>query len=432
MFVEIKNMNSISSSSSSSYSSSTKVMNKPLSQSSLFSLRYYNCNCNCNNISSSSIPFHSNFPPNNIRLAVVSSSRLPLKCASSSTNFSDPTPNHSSHPTKPVKQSFLSILDILKNSNSLLPPAIVSSTLLALIFPPSLTWFTTRYFAPALGFLMFAVGVNSSEKDFIEAFNRPAEIATGYFGQFVVKPLLGYLFYIIAVTVFGLPTGIGAGMVLVACVSGAQLSNYATFLTDPEMAPLSIVMTSLSTASAVFVTPLLLLLLIGKRLPIDVKGMVFSITQIVVVPIAVGLLLNRFFPPICNAIRPFLPPLSVLTAAICAGAPLALNVECIKSPLGISILLLVVAFHLSAFIAGYMLSGSVFRDSPDVKPLQRTISFETGMQSSLLALALANKFFEDPVVGMPPAISTAIMSLMGFGLVLIWNKSGKHETKQST
>lgn len=86
----------------------------------------------------------------------------------------------------------------------------------------------------------------------------------------------------------------GAGIVLVGCVSGAQLSNYATFLTDPQMAPLSIVMTSLSTASAVFVTPLLLLLLIGKRLPVDVKGMVFSITQIVVVPIVVGLLLNRY------------------------------------------------------------------------------------------------------------------------------------------
>jgi BASS family bile acid:Na+ symporter len=56
---------------------------------------------------------------------------------------------------------------------------------------------------------MFAVGVNSSEKDFIEAFNRPAEIAAGYFGQFVVKPLLVYLFYIIAVTVFGLPPAIG-------------------------------------------------------------------------------------------------------------------------------------------------------------------------------------------------------------------------------
>lgn len=80
---------------------------------------------------------------------------------------------------------------------------------------------------------------------------------------------------------------------LTSCVSGAQLSNYATFLTDPSMAPLSIVMTSLSTASAVFITPLLTLLLIGKRLPVDVKGMVSSITQIVITPIAAGLFLNR-------------------------------------------------------------------------------------------------------------------------------------------
>lgn len=85
----------------------------------------------------------------------------------------------------------------------------------------------------------------------------------------------------------------GAGVMLVSCVSGAQLSNYATFLTDPPLAPLSIVMTSLSTATAVFITPLLSLLLIGKRLPVDVKGMVSSILQIVVAPIAAGLLLNR-------------------------------------------------------------------------------------------------------------------------------------------
>lgn len=82
---------------------------------------------------------------------------------------------------------------------------------------------------------------------------------------------------------------------LVSCVSGAQLSNYATFLTDPQMAPLSIVMTSLSTATAVFVTPFLSLLLIGKRLPVDVKGMVSSILQIVVTPIVAGLLLNRCY-----------------------------------------------------------------------------------------------------------------------------------------
>ncbi|KAH9721553.1 putative sodium/metabolite cotransporter BASS6 [Citrus sinensis] len=334
----------------------------------------------------------------------------------------DPDRNYVTESNQVLNQEF-SLVNILKQSNSFLPHVVLGSTMLALVFPPSFTWFTARYYAPALGFLMFAVGVNSSEKDFIEAFKRPAAIFAGYVGQFVVKPILGYIFGTISVSVFGLPTPIG--IMLVSCVSGAQLSNYATFLTDPPLAPLSIVMTSLSTATAVFVTPLLSLLLIGKRLPVDVKGMVSSILQIVVVPIAAGLLLNRFFPRICNAIRPFLPPLSVLVTACCVGAPLAINIESVMSPFGLTILLLIITFHLSAFVAGYVVTGLAFAEAHDVKALQRTLSYETGMQSSLLALALANRFFQDPLVSVPPAISTVIMSLMGFFLVMLWAKKSE-------
>lgn len=101
------------------------------------------------------------------------------------------------------------------------------------------------------------------------------------------------------------------------------------------------------------------------------------------------------------------------------------------SPFGLTILLLIIAFHSTAFIAGYFLTGMVFHKTPDVKALQRTLSYETGssfalsvhksvgiyetnkfftfagMQSSLLALALANRFFQDPLVGVPPAISVS-------------------------
>lgn len=35
--------------------------------------------------------------------------------------------------------------------------------------------------------------------------------------------------------------------------------------------------------------------------------------------------------------------------------------------------------------------------------------FHTGMQSSLLALALANRFFPDPLVGVPPAVSVCLL-----------------------
>ncbi|XP_031391846.1 probable sodium/metabolite cotransporter BASS5, chloroplastic isoform X2 [Punica granatum] len=366
-----------------------------------------------------------------IRLSSTTSALDIRRCFLSKCNSQDTLDSFEQNPDQEFSQESFQvsvqgkqapILKILKESNSFLPHVVLASTLLAIFYPPSFTWFTNRYYAPALGFLMFAVGVNSSEKDFLEAFKRPAAIFAGYVGQFIVKPLLGYLFGIMSATVFGLPTPVGAGIMLVSCVSGAQLSNYATFLTDPPMAPLSIVMTSLSTATAVFVTPLLSLLLIGKRLPVDVKGMVSSILQIVVAPITAGLLLNRFFPWICSAIRPFLPPLSVFVTALCVGAPLAINVDCIVSSFGLLILSLIIAFHLSAFIIGYYLPGIFFHKAPDVKALQRTLSFETGMQSSLLALALANKFFQDPLVAVPPAISTVMMSLMGFTLVMLWAK----------
>lgn len=86
----------------------------------------------------------------------------------------------------------------------------------------------------------------------------------------------------------------------------------------------------------------------------------------------------RFFPRISDAIRPFLPPLSVIVTALCVGAPLALNIKSVLSPFGVVVLLLICAFHASAFITGYAFTGIAFRMAPDVKALQRTLSYETG------------------------------------------------------
>ncbi|GKE54978.1 probable sodium/metabolite cotransporter BASS5, chloroplastic isoform X3, partial [Tanacetum coccineum] len=85
-----------------------------------------------------------------------------------------------------------------------------------------------------------------------------------------------------------------------------------------------------------------------------------------------------FFPGISSAIRPFLPPIALVVNFFCIGAPLAINMESIMSPFGISIALLMIMFHLSGFILGYKFTGIVFHNEPDVEPLQRTLSFETG------------------------------------------------------
>ncbi|EIE24614.1 SBF-domain-containing protein [Coccomyxa subellipsoidea C-169] len=287
----------------------------------------------------------------------------------------------------------------MSRSSDALPYAVVVAAALALFVPASFAWFTPPMYAPGLGFLMFAVGVNLKVEAFKEVFKKPQYIAVGAVGQWLVKPLLGLILALTLVPMLGLPNAVGTGLILVSCVSGAQLSNYATFLVHPEQAPLSIVLTALSTAAGVLMTPALALLLLGARIPVDPQGMALSITQIVL---------------------PFLTFLSLLDTCACVGASLASNSATARSSTGLTVLLPVVVLHVAAYYFGFRLARSTI--AKESIPLARCISLETGMQSSLLGLLLASRFFNDPLVSLPCGISTIFMTLSGFALVVWWKR----------
>jgi hypothetical protein len=43
-----------------------------------------------------------------------------------------------------VEESKVDLLKILKSANTIIPHVVLGSTILALVYPPSFTWFTTR------------------------------------------------------------------------------------------------------------------------------------------------------------------------------------------------------------------------------------------------------------------------------------------------
>ena len=98
----------------------------------------------------------------------------------------------------------------------------------------------------------------------------------GYVAQYIVKPLLGLL----VCAAFGVPPLFSSGLILTSCVAGAQLSSYAAFLSEGDVA-LSIILTSLTTITSVIITPLLTKLLIGSVVPVDVIAMSKSILQVI-------------------------------------------------------------------------------------------------------------------------------------------------------
>ncbi|KAH7315780.1 hypothetical protein KP509_21G065000 [Ceratopteris richardii] len=302
--------------------------------------------------------------------------------------------------------------DFTKALSALLPYIVACSAVASLVQPATFTWVSKEYYAPALGGIMLSIGVQLSLKDFEIVLTRPKPVLVGYIAQYVLKPLLGVLL----VKLFNVPAAFAAGFILTASVAGAQLSSYASFLSEGDVA-LSIILTSLSTITSAIVTPMLTWLLIGSVVPVDGIAMAKSILQIVLCPVMLGLTLNTYAKPVVDVIRPFMPVVAMVCTSMCIGSPLALNRAQVVSSQGLQLLVPVVAFHVAAFAAGYWMA-KIPVISLDEKST-RTLSLCTGMQSSTLAGLLATQFLGG-THAVPAACSVVVMAIIGLSLASFW------------
>ncbi|KAJ3697377.1 hypothetical protein LUZ61_001082 [Rhynchospora tenuis] len=308
--------------------------------------------------------------------------------------------------------------DVSEKISALLPLVVVATGVAALSYPATFSWVSKEYYAPALGGIMLSIGIKLSIDDFALAFQRPVPLSVGYIAQYALKPLLGLLI----AKAFRMPSTFYAGFILTCCVAGAQLSSYASYLSKGDVA-LSILLTSSSTISSVVVTPLLTGLLIGSVVPVDGVAMSKSILQVVLLPVALGLLLNTYAKAVVNIIQPIMPFVAMICTALCIGSPLAINRSKILSSQGFHLLFPILTFHLVAFTIGYWFSKLPFwrRD----EPVSRTISLCTGMQSSTLAGLLATQFLGSSSQAVPAACSVVIMAITGLSLASFWGNGSR-------
>uniref|UniRef100_A0A6M2F1D0 Uncharacterized protein n=1 Tax=Populus davidiana TaxID=266767 RepID=A0A6M2F1D0_9ROSI len=296
--------------------------------------------------------------------------------------------------------------------SAMLPFVVAATAIAALAQPATFTWVSKELYAPALGGIMLSIGIKLSIHDFAPAIKRPLPLSIGFIAQYVLKPGLGVL----VAKAFGMSQMFFAGFVLTSCVAGAQLSSYASFLSKGDVA-LSILLTSSTTIASVLFTPLLTGLLIGSVVPVDAIAMSKSILQVVLIPVALGLVLNTYAKEVVNLLNPVMPFVAMVCTALCIGSPLAINRSQILSKEGLWLIFPVLTFHAVAFTLGYWVSKiPALRQEEESS---RTISLCTGMQSSTLAGLLATQFLGS-TQAVPPACSVVAMAIMGLCLASFW------------
>lgn len=252
----------------------------------------------------------------------------------------------------------------------------------ALFFPQSVSFIKSSYISYLLMIVMFSMGLTLKLEDFKLVFKRPKDIFLGTLAQFSIMPLIAFLLCYL----FKLPSELALGVILVGVCPGGTSSNVMTYLAKGDLA-LSISLTAFSTLLSPLLTPLLALLYAGHLVKIDYLAMFLSIAQIVIIPIFLGILINKFFHKYIQKIKELLPLISVLAIVAIVACVVGLNSNMLLQ-MGYLILVVVILHNLFGYILGYAFA-KIFK--MEVKKC-KAVCIEVGMQNSALATSLAASF----------------------------------------
>ncbi|NBW95862.1 MAG: bile acid:sodium symporter family protein [Planctomycetia bacterium] len=300
------------------------------------------------------------------------------------------------------------LLDLAANA---FPLWVLAACGMALFEPRLFTWFRGEAIVYGLAVIMLGMGITLSLDDFTRVATRPTTVAAGFAAQFLIMPAAGWL----VATLLGLETPFAVGLILVACCPGGTASNVVTYIARADVA-LSVLMTTCTTLGAVVLTPLLTKLLAGRLVEVDAWGLFRSTLAVVVLPVAAGVVINRFLPGVVRAVLPVAPLVSVVTIALVCASIIGQNAAAVLTS-GPRLLAAVALLHGLGFGVGYLFARLLGYD----RTVSRTISIEVGMQNSGLGVVLAQKHFPaEPLTAVPCAISSVVHSVIGSVLAGWW------------
>jgi BASS family bile acid:Na+ symporter len=273
-----------------------------------------------------------------------------------------------------------------------------------------------KFIIPILQIIMLGMGATISKEDFLAIVKTPKLVLIGIVAQFMIMPLLGFSL----TKIFDFPVEIAAGLILIGSSPSGLASNVMAMIAKANLA-LSICITTLATLLAPILTPLLMKNLAGELIEINFLSMVWDMTKIVLLPIAIGVILNKFLPIFMAKIKNILPYFSMVGIGFIIIIVTASGQKSLETVGGL-LLLAVFLHNIGGYILGYFSAKLLKLKEKDA----RAIALEVGMQNGGLASALANEMGKLATVGLASAIFGPLMNISG-SLLASWWGSKKNE-----
>jgi BASS family bile acid:Na+ symporter len=302
---------------------------------------------------------------------------------------------------------------ILNLTTGYYPFWLLGCVAVALVNPPSFTWFNGAWITVALGTVMLGMGLTLTFSDFQRLLNPPGSLSLGFLAHYTIMPLSGWFIG----RMLHLEPAMAVGLILVASCPSGTASNVVCYLAKADVA-LAVSVTLTSTLFAFAATPLWCQLLAGQYVPVDAAGLCFSTLKVVVAPLLIGVICNWRAPSLVQRISRFGPAVSVIAVVLITAGIVAQNAHAVISNAG-RLIAAALLLHILGFVLGYLVARLL--GYPSITA--RTIAIEVGMQNGGMAAMLAKKNFPaQPLAAVPAVFSGVIQNLLGSVMAAWWRR----------
>lgn len=238
---------------------------------------------------------------------------------------------------------------------------VVIVTVFALYAPLTLKWAASEI-TVLLGLAMFGMGMTLRIEDFELVLERPRDVCVGVAAQFTIMPFLAWGGHY-----FCFAIGDGTRDDSGRDMSGGTASNIMTYLAKGDVA-LSVAMTMTTTLLAPVVTPLLTLWLAGAWIEVSFFAMMYSILQVVIAPIVLGVFINKYFGKNVQKIVKLLPTVSIIAILLIVGGVVAVSAERMWEA-GLAVMAATLCHNLLGYVLGFSIAKAFRMDTARTKAI---------------------------------------------------------------
>lgn len=262
----------------------------------------------------------------------------------------------------------------------------------------------TVFLPIALGIIMLGLGLSLVIDDFKRVVLYPKAIFIGLLCQMALLPIVCF-----GITVlFNLPPALAVGLMLLAASPGGATANLFSHLAKGDVA-LNVTLTAVNSVLTLFTLPFIVNFAIASFMQSEqVVPMQFSkiieVFAIVLLPVAIGMLINRKAPLFAKKLE---KPVKILSAfflvLIIVGAILKEKAHFLDyfQQVGLACL----AFNLLSMALGYFVPMLLNIS----KKQSVAIGMEIGIHNGTLAIYIALNVIGNSEMSIPPAVYGLIM-----------------------